>query len=112
MTLGDHSELVADKLVLLWDNIKTEEEFISLVACNMLYWTFKTLQKKCSHNTNLLSSSRKSKKIMSERLFSLLGDRKDENFLILTVSLTNMEDPTYTILQFSDLNLIKKARKS
>lgn len=76
MTLGDHSEFVADKLVLLWDNTKTEEEFISLVACNVLYWTFKTLQKKCSCNTNLLSSSLKNKKVMSERLFSLLGRMK------------------------------------
>lgn len=43
MTLSDHSEFVADKLVVLWDKTKTEEEFISLLACNMLYWTFKTL---------------------------------------------------------------------
>lgn len=69
MTSGDHSEFVADKLVLLWDNTKTEEEFISLVACNMLYWTFKTLQKKCSPNTNLLSSSLKNKKIMNEKVW-------------------------------------------
>lgn len=48
----------------------------------------------------------------SERLFSQLGDRKDENFLILTGSLTNMEDPTQIILWFSDLNLTKKAKKS
>lgn len=110
MTLRDHSEFVADKLVVLWDKTKTEEEFISLLACDMLYWTFKTLQKKCSHITNLLSSSLKNKKVMnekvwpySERLFSLLGGRKDENFLILTGSLTNMEDPTQAILWFCDL---------
>lgn len=48
----------------------------------------------------------------SERLFSLLGDRKDENFLILTGSLANMEDPIQAILWFSDLYLIKKAKKS
>lgn len=69
MTLGDHSDFVADKLVLLWDTTKTEEEFISLVACNMLYWTFKTLQKKCSHNTNLLSSSLKNKKVLNENVW-------------------------------------------
>lgn len=69
--------------------------------------------------TNLWSNSQKNKKVMnekewsySERLFSRLGDRKDENFLILTGSLTNMEDPTQAILWFSDLNLIKKAKKS
>lgn len=39
----------------------------------------------------------------SERLFSLLVGRKDENFLILTGSLTNMEDPTQAILWFCDL---------
>lgn len=38
----------------------------------------------------------------SERWFSLLGGRKDENLLILAGSLTIMED----------LNLIKNARKS
>lgn len=75
----------------------------------MLYWTFKTLQKKCSHIANLLSLCLKNNKVMNEkvwsyneRLFSLLGDRKDENLLILAGSLTNMED----------LNLIKKAKES
>jgi len=75
----------------------------------MLYWTLETLQKQCSHISNLLSICLKNNKVMNEkmwsyneRLFSLLGDRKDENLPIQTDSLTNMED----------LNLIKKATKS
>lgn len=48
----------------------------------------------------------------SERVFSLLGARKDESFIILTGSLANMEGPTQVIVWFSDLCLIKKAMKS
>lgn len=66
----------------------------------MLYWTFKTLQKKSSHITNLLSICLKNNKVMNwqvcsynERLFSLLGGRM--KFLLFFASsyiLTNMED--------------------
>lgn len=67
------------------------------------------MQKICSHIANLLSVCLKNNRVMnekmwsySERWFSLLGGRKDENLLILAGSLTIMED----------LNLIKNARKS